>query len=118
MAYMINGTTIKLTRGDSFSATVGIYNADGSAYTPEAGDAVRFALKRPQMTVGNKSYVDKTPILVKSISTDDLILSLDPADTSSLDFGEYVYDIELTKADGTVDTFITASPFILTPEVH
>ncbi len=118
MAYSINGTTIKLTRGDSFSAEVGIYNADGSAYEPASTDAIRFALKSPEMTPGNKDYTQETPIIEKVIPYDTLLLELEPEDTTGLDFGQYVYDIELTKADGTVDTFITAAPFVLTPEVH
>lgn len=118
MSYKTVGNSIYLTRGDTLDITIQIYNADGSAYTPEAGDTIRFAVKRSQMTIGNKRYVDASPLIIKPISTDDFVLSLAPSDTSSLDFGQYVYDIELTKADGTVDTFITASPFILTPEVH
>lgn len=118
MSYNINGTTIRLTRGDSFAAEVGIYYADGSAYEPASTDAIRFALKHPEMTPGNKDYRQAAPILIKQIPYDTLLLELAPEDTEDLDFGQYVYDIELTKADGTVDTFITASPFILTPEVH
>ena len=35
-----------------------------------------------------------------------------------LPFGKYVYDIELTKATGEVDTFITKAILKLTEEVH
>jgi uncharacterized membrane protein YkoI len=47
-----------------------------------------------------------------------MILELEPSDTKILDFGSYVYDIEITFKDGTVDTFITEANFKITPEVH
>ena len=39
-------------------------------------------------------------------------------DTAHIPFGKYVYDIELTKATGEVDTFITKAILKLTEEVH
>ena len=117
--YKVEGNSIYLTRGDTLNLAITIYNADGTVYTPASGDAIRFALKRSQMAFGNKGYSDATPlILITYQYASDLELSLDPSDTENLSFGEYVYDIEITKSDGTVDTFIPASPFILTPEVH
>ena len=109
MSSNVKGNTIYLTRGDSFRAIVGIYNADGTDYVPEEGDVVRFALKH--------TVLSSEPILVKVLDNNDLLLSINPSDTEGLQFGTYVYDIEITKADGTVDTFITPSPFILTAEV-
>jgi hypothetical protein len=47
-----------------------------------------------------------------------MILELDPEDTKPLPFGSYTYDIEITFANGIVDTFICEARFILTPEVH
>ena len=47
-----------------------------------------------------------------------MILTLNPEDTKHLPFGKYVYDIELTKATGEVDTFITKAILKLTEEVH
>lgn len=44
-------------------------------------------------------------------------LILDPADTKPLSFGKYVYDIQLTKSTGEVDTFITKGTMKLTEEV-
>ena len=47
-----------------------------------------------------------------------MILELEPNDTKTLDFGSYVYDVQITFADGRVDTFITEAVFKLTPEVY
>lgn len=109
MSYSISGTNITLTRGDSLAAKISIYNQDGSEYIPSQGDIVRFAMKA--------NYNDPSPLLVKNIPIDSLILSLVPEDTKTLSFGKYVYDVQLTRADGSVDTFITKASLRLTEEV-
>jgi hypothetical protein len=45
-------------------------------------------------------------------------LVINPEDTKNLAFSSYVYDIELTKEDGTVDTFIDRAKIKITEEVH
>lgn len=108
--FEINGTSITLTRGDSLYSTVKMKNPGGTDYQPQNGDSVRFALKR--------FYSDAEPVLIKQIPLDTLVLHLEPGDTKELEFGSYVYDIELTKANGDVDTFISTAEFILDREVY
>lgn len=110
MSFKVKGNTITLTRGDSFAATVGIFYPDGREYTPKRGDQIRFAMK--------KSVGDKEPLIVKEIPIQTKRLVLEPEDTKPLSFGTYVYDIQLTKANGEVDTFITKSNLVLTEEVY
>ena len=117
MSVKITGTKIEMTRGDTLRVAVSM-TRDGEPYEPVNGDVVRFAVKNKRMTAGNKEYYDTEPLILKTIPINTMILELLPIDTKSLSFGEYAYDIEITFNDGTVDTFITASPFILTPEVH
>lgn len=108
--YSINGTSITLTRGDSFYAKVGMKKKDtGEPYVPTEGETVRFALK--------KNYQDEIPLILKDIPIDTLILHLEPSDTK-LDVGSYYYDIELTNSDGDVDTFIDRAKFKITEEVY
>lgn len=110
MSYNIRGTTINLTRGDTFIAAVSIINPETEEpYVPEDGDSIRFAMK--------KKYTDEEPLLVKDIPIDTQILTIESEDTKPFDFGEYVYDIQLTKADGYVCTFITKSIINLMEEV-
>lgn len=109
MAYSISGTTITLTRGDTFEAQISITQEDGSPYIPKDGDTVRFAMK--------SSYTDETPLIVKDIPVSTMILVLEPIDTKALIFGKYVYDIQLTTIDGKVDTFITKATIKITEEV-
>ena len=106
-----------MTRGDTLAVQVGIMQGS-EPYTPQEGDSVRFALKSPKMNGKRTEYSDPEPLLQKNIPTDTLLLTLDPEDTKPLGFGSYVYDIQLTYADGSVDTFITEATLTLTPEVE
>ena len=47
----------------------------------------------------------------------EAVIALHPEDTASMAFGDYVYDIQLTRAVGTVTTLVTPSRFRLTEEV-
>ena len=110
MSDSVSGTTITLTRGDSFIADISITDQDDKPYIPGAGDVIRFAMKN--------SYEEAEPLLMVDIPIDTMKLAIKPEDTKNLAFGKYVYDIELTKANGEVDTFITKAVFKITEEVH
>ncbi len=109
----VKGTTITITKGDSGIITVGILNADGTPYVPQVGDVVRFAMK--------KNYSDAETLIEKNIPLETMELRLDPVDTKNLEAGsskgKYKYDIELTRADGQVDTFIPRADFVVLEEV-
>ena len=107
--YKIQGTTITLTRGDSFYCLLSL-KRNGQAYTPDAGDIIRFAMK--------KNYFDAEPLIEQTIPNDTLVLCLLPSDTKTLAFGTYVYDIEITFENGDVDTFINEAKFVIAPEVE
>ena len=44
--------------------------------------------------------MDEKPLVVKDIPSDTMLLVLEPEDTKTLPFGKYVYDIQITYADG------------------
>lgn len=110
MSYSVSGTTITLTRGDTFTATISITDSDGNPYAPIAGDSVRFAMK--------SKLEDTSPLLMVEVPIDTMTLIINPEDTKNLPFGKYIYDLQLTKSNGDVDTFITVSTLKLTEEVH
>lgn len=110
MSYSVNDTSISLTRGDTFSAIIRIMDSEGSPYIPQEGDSIRFAMK--------SSYLDAAPLLVKDIPISTMRLVIEPQDTRDFAFGKYVYDVQLTKSTGEVDTFITKGKFTLTEEVY
>lgn len=104
--YSVCNNNIELTRGDSFLATVEMYN-DDERYEPQEGDVITFTAK--------KSYGSAVAIQ-KNIPASSLLLKLDPEDTANLAVTSYVYDIDIVFADGRKDTFIKGK-LKLTPEV-
>ena len=106
--YEVKGSNIILTRGDTFIATVSMTRG-GNTYTPVAGDSIRFAMK--------KNYSDAQPLITKQISYDALTLRIESNDTKTLPVGSYVFDIEITFANGDIDTFISGI-LTLTEEVY
>lgn len=109
MSYSVKQNAIYLTRGDTFMADVRIFQTNGDPYQLQEGDTIRFAMK--------KTLTDEEPLVIKDVPIDTRRLVLDPEDTKLLPFGTYIYDVQLTKVDGTVDTFITPSKLVLTEEV-
>ena len=109
MGYSINNKSkeIKLVRGDTLKLKVNIY-VDGQEYIPAYDDYVRFAMK--------SSYNSPKVLIDKQIPVDTCVLHLQPSDTKKFPFGKYVYDIQITFANGDVDTFIKGQ-IELTPEV-
>lgn len=109
MAYTIDNRTKKITlvRGDTLKVQIEII-VDDEIYTPNANDIIRFAMKQ--------SYSSSTVLLEKIIPNDTLVLKLNSSDTKRLTFDKYVYDIEITFANGDVDTFIRGEIELL-PEI-
>ena len=110
MGYQINNRTkeIELTRGDTLKVKIDIFIND-EIYTPRPEDSLSFSMK----TTYNTSKL----LVHKDIPIDTCILHLEPQDTKGLRFGEYVYDIQITFANGDVNTFISGT-FKLKPEVE
>lgn len=108
MVEINSNNNIELTRGDTLKVKVNIF-INSELYTPQEGDEIRFAMKR--------NYTDKNPLILKAIPFDTMMLHLKPEDTKHLIFGrEYVYDVQITFANGDVRTFIKGK-IKLTPEV-
>ena len=103
---------ITLTRGDTMTLTVNINESvppvppdtrpTARPYVPEEGDSLRFAISK-----GYKGTADYQLMLSKDIDLSSMKFTCAASETV-LDYGTYNYDVELTHADGTVDTFISA----------
>lgn len=103
---------IEMTRGDSLTLELSL-TKNNEAYTPEAGDVIRFAMaKTYKDTRGYELLIEKV------INHEDMLLRLDPQDTATLNYGKYVYDLQITYADGTVETFANKKQLKLTEEVE
>ena len=100
--FYVNGTNIKLTRGDSATLSVAL---DG--YTMEDGDA---------LTLSCKVDPSKDEYLFQ-LTADDQTFTFLPDTTAGLDFGAYRYDIQLTTSGGAVYTVIPVSSFTVMEEI-
>ena len=103
--FKIEGTTIYLTRGDSAEFNINIIGVDGNPYELQEGDLVEFTVKED---------VYSSEVLIHKTGTNVVI---EPSDTSELRYGTYVYDVQVTLSDGTVDTVIPPSEFSILSEV-
>ena len=94
-----------MTRGDSESLTVRC----SEPFMP--GDAVYFTVREDA----------QGPIAMQKAVTDfpdgEAVIAIDPGDTGAMDFGDYLYDIQVTRSNGTVTTLIVPSRFRLEEEV-
>lgn len=108
----LSGKDIYMIRGDSETILVSCTDSDGSPVPFAVGDTVRFTVKRQAS--------DTTKVLQKVVTEFDegvATISLAPADTKNASFGKYVYDVQLTSAEGRVTTIIPPSRFVLEEEV-
>lgn len=97
--------TIELTRGDTLSLHIDLIDDNGQPYELADGDTLALTVK--------KSVKDEKALIQKSGQD----ITIEPADTSSLKYGTYKYDAQLTLADGRVTTVIKPSDFVVGEEV-
>ena len=101
--FHLNGTNIKLTRGDSASLSVSL---DG--YEMQDGDA---------LTLSCKVDPSKEGYLFQLTADSEQAFTFAPETTAGLDFGAYRYDIQLTTSGGAVYTVIPVSSFTVMEEI-
>lgn len=107
MAYKIRRNRIQLVRGDTFRAKLTLKDKAGNVYIPTADDEVLFTVKRNAST--------QQILIQKRVENSEVVL--EPSDTENLDFGSYVYDVQVVLANGNKDTVIQANIFEVLPEV-
>lgn len=106
----VTGKKITMTRGDTFRARLTVKDTTGAVYEPEDTDVLLFTVKR--------NYNDSQPVIQKEINHETMMVEVLPEETKKLrQPSALVYDIQLIKSDGLVDTFIDRAPFVITEEV-
>lgn len=109
----ITGTNISMVRGDSEALTIILREEDGVTQVDfETGDTVYFTMR--------EALGDTATILQKVVVgflDGEAVIEIEPADTSTLFFKTYVYDIQWTRADGQIKTIVPASDFTILAEV-
>lgn len=103
----IEGTTIKLTRGDTAYLHIPLTTSEGE-YEMSSTDTLTFSVK--------KSIRESDYILQKTV-TGSNVFHIEPSDTAELAFTKYVYDVQLDTNNGDVFTVITPSTFEVLTEV-
>lgn len=97
-----------MTRGDTEQHEITL-KMDGDIYEMQEGDQINFGVK--------KSYGDTGCLIKKTYTENPFVLSIDPEDTKTLDFGTYVWDLQFVAANGYTKTVIAKKNFVLTEEV-
>lgn len=118
---IVEGNNIEMIRGDS--ETIGLTFRHKKKKDQEKGDLVEFikgdtlyfTVKRSVNT--ERKAIQKKVDLFASSKDGEVSINIDPEDTSNLDYGDYVYDIQFNKYDGTVKTIIPPSRFVIGGEV-
>lgn len=112
-----NNNNITLTRGDTLTLTVSLFQEVAPVppatkptlepYVPGAEEVIRFAVSKGYKNGGGYEF-----ILSKDIPHDTLTFTCNTTETS-LDYFDYNYDVEITHDDGSVDTFISGKLTII-----
>lgn len=106
---------IYLTRGDSAALNIKITNYGcNQPYELSDGDEVFLTVKESYTL---ESFVFQKRITYTDLIDGDIIFKILPNDTNSLDFKEYIYDVEIKTSVGDVYTIIPPSIFKIESEV-
>ena len=118
MASRVEKTNIFLTRGDTLYLHVTLKKQDGTEYEMQEGDKLRFALKRTYSDAEPRLTKQIIPVVDEATQETNLTLKIEPEDTKTMSLNSnWVYDIELTKANGDIATVVLGN-FTVTEEVH
>lgn len=101
---------ISFTRGDTPTFTVGVTDANGEPYELQEGDRLTFTVK------ASTKVAD--PVLIQKVMTAETGPTFRlSAEDSSLPYGSYRYDVELSTAGGDVFTVVKPDKLTVTEEV-
>lgn len=100
---------IQLTRGDTARFSITIDNqVSGEEYRVTEQDI---------LTLSVKKRISDSTVCVQKTVTGIQSFHIEPQDTSGLEFGKYIYDVQLTTESGDVYTVIPPTSFELLKEV-
>ena len=109
---IVEGTNISMIKGDTEVIEVSCRDIEGNPVPFENGDKVYLTVKTSTNTAEK---------ILQKVVTDFIdgiaCIEIQPKDTKELLCRAYVYDIQLTRADGSVKTIIPPSSFIVRGEV-
>ena len=102
----LNGTNLTMTRGDTEELIV-------SCSDPfRDGDEVAMTVRESA-----DSPVEFQKIVREFSEEGKAVIVIDHEDTEGMNFGTFLYDIQITREDGEVKTPVKPSKFTLTEEI-
>jgi hypothetical protein len=102
-----------MIRGDSETITVALQDSTGAAVPLVDGDVIYLTVKSDTQT--DDKILQK---VVTSFTDGKAIIAIVPSDTKHLPAPiELMYDVQLSKADGSVITIVKPSKFVVEGEV-
>lgn len=109
MLYVNNAGVIRLTRGDTARLTVSVVNdINGQPYEIASTDILYLTVRKK---VKDPNYCFQKKLIGSNL------FHIEPEDTEELDFGNYVYDVQLTRENGDIYTVIEPTRFEVMTEV-
>lgn len=105
---IITRNRISLTRGDTAVLQIALRNSRNETYHIRDGDELVFTLKKTTHT--NEILISKSAV--------EMTVKLFPEDTKNMDYGLYIYDIQLKKESGEICTVVPPSVFEIMEEVN
>ena len=103
---ILTGTDISMTRGDTETLTI------RCSVPFEDGDVVYMTVREDA-----ESPVQFQKTVVDFGEQGKAVIVIDSEDTEPMAFGDYQYDIQVTRMDGRVKTLVLPSKFTLTEEI-
>ena len=103
----VKGRNLFMVRGDTEQIIVSC----AEDIQLEQGDAIEFTVRETAESPVRIIYKSVTEFTDNSATID-----IEPEDTNGKKFGSYVYDIQLTKANGDITTIVKLASFTLEKE--
>lgn len=108
---IIKNGYIGLTKGDTARINVTIKSGENTEYICTTGDTLKFSVKN--------SKTSTTYVFQKVVTdfSEGVKIVIEPSDTNTIAVGSYYYDVELTLANGDVNTIVPPNKFEVLDEV-
>lgn len=100
---------IKLPRGNSAAFSLMLTNGDGTVYVPSENDTVIFTVKK------SRSRNAAALLVKKIVPSDNMVITIDPADTIGMAEGDYYYDVAVCIGGSGFYTVVLCDEFKLLP---
>lgn len=108
--FKIDGSKIKLTRGDDAVIELAVFTPDNKPYEPQEGEKARFTVRKRPL------YNNSTPPLIEKDfafetysgegieSKTSFEIRINSIDTKFMEYGVYLYDVQYCDLKGNLST--------------